>query len=163
VQGSFFEVPARRKDQKLILFGRVKSKSMTCEDSESKTELPQFSHYESNLFRMMENMGYDLTSGPGLNFGKGRRTLLRFFIPKGKAPDYYHRTRKGLGYVSTPILLASESEESLYHDHSSGTSLWESEVSVGNIFKDLSVNMVSTRHPKDGDKKNDPGRYSSLD
>ena len=24
----------------------------------------------------MENMGYDLTSGPGLNFNKGRRTLL---------------------------------------------------------------------------------------
>jgi len=32
--------------------------------------------------------------------------------------------------VSTPILSASESEESLYHDHSSGTSSWESEVSV---------------------------------
>jgi len=39
---------------------------------------------------MMENMGYDLTSGPGLNLGKGRRTLLQSFVPKGKAPDYYH-------------------------------------------------------------------------
>jgi len=43
---------------------------MTCEDSESETELPQFSYYDSNVLRMMENMGYDLTSGPGLNFGK---------------------------------------------------------------------------------------------
>ena len=29
-------------------------------------------------------MGYDLTNGPGLNFSKGRRTLLRSFVPKGK-------------------------------------------------------------------------------
>jgi len=83
---------------------------MTREDSKSETELPQFSHYESNVLRMMENMGYDLISGPGLNFGKGRRTLLRSFVPKGKAPDYYHRTCRGLGYVSTPIPSASESE-----------------------------------------------------
>ena len=102
---------------------------------------------------MMENMGYDLTSSPGLNFGKGRRMLLRSFIPKGKAPDYYHRTCRGLGYVSTPISSTSESEESLYHYRSSGTSSWESDVNVGNIFKELSVNMVSTSHPKNGDKE----------
>jgi len=48
-------------------------------------------------------MGYDLADGPDLNFGKGRRTLLWSFVPKGKTPDYYHRTRRGLGYVSTPI------------------------------------------------------------
>jgi len=39
---------------------------------------------------MMENMGYDLTNGRGLNFDKGRRTLLQSFVPKGKTPDYYH-------------------------------------------------------------------------
>ena len=100
---------------------------------------------------MMENMGYDLTSGPGLNFAKGRRTLLRSFVPKGKAPDYFHRTRRGLGYVSTPIPSASESEESLYHNHSSSTSSWESDVSVGNIIKDPFVNMVSTSYSEDGD------------
>ena len=94
VQGSLFKVPARHKGQKLILFGRVESKSMTHEDSESENEPPQFFHYEPNVLRMMENMGYDLTSGRGLNFGKGR-ILLRLFVPKGKAPDYYHRTRRG--------------------------------------------------------------------
>jgi len=57
---------------------------MTYEDSESETKLLQFSHYESNVLRMMKNMRYDLTSGPDLNFGKGKRTLLRSFIPKGK-------------------------------------------------------------------------------
>jgi len=33
----------------------------------------------------MENMGYDLTSGLGLNFGKGMWTLIWSFVPKGKA------------------------------------------------------------------------------
>jgi len=124
---------------------------MTYEDSESETEPPQFSHYESNIFTMMENIGYDLTSGLGLNFGKGRRILLWFFVPKGKAPNYYHRTHRGLGYTSTPIPSASEFEESLYHNHSSGMSSWESNVSIDDIFEDLSVNMVSTSHLKDKD------------
>jgi len=98
-------------------------------------------------------MRYDLTDGPGLNFGKGRRTLLRSFVPKGKTPDYYHRTRRRFGYVSTPISSASEHEELLYHYRSLGTSSWESDVSVSNIFKEFSINMVSTSHPEDGDKK----------
>jgi len=136
----------------IIFFERVKSKPMIHEDSESETELSQFSHYEPNVLKMMENMGYDLTSDPDLNFGKGRQTLLQSFAPKGKAPDYYHQTRRGLSYVATPILSASESEELLYHNHSSGTSLWELDVSVGDIFKDFSVNMVSTSHPEDGDE-----------
>ena len=55
--------------------------------------------------------------------------------------------------MSTPIPSASESEESLYHNHSSGTSSWESDVSIGNIFKELSVNVVSTNHPEDGDEE----------
>jgi len=148
-QGSFFEVPASCKGQKLILFGRVESKLKIFEDSESETELPQFSHYKSNILRMMENIRYDLTSSLGLNFDKGRRTLLRSFVLKGKAPDYYHRTRRGLGYVSTPIL----SEGSLYHNHSSGTSSCESDVSVSNIYKDLLVNMILTSHPEDRDEE----------
>jgi len=55
--------------------------------------------------------------------------------------------------VSTPIPSASESEESLYHNYSSGTSSWESDVSVGNIFGELSVNMVSTSPLKDRDEE----------
>ena len=31
--------------------------------------------------------------------------------------------------------------------------MWESDVSVGNIFKDLSVNMVSTSHLEDRDEE----------
>ena len=78
--------------------------------------------------------------------------MCRFHLNQ-KGPDYYHQTLRGLGYVSTPIPSAFESEESLYHNHSSVTSSWESDISVGNIFKDLSVNMVSTSHPEDGDEE----------
>jgi len=126
---------------------------MSREDSESENESSQFSHYEPNILKMMETMGYDLTNGPGLNFGKGWKTLLQSFVSKGKTPNYYHRTRKGLSYVSTPILSASESEESLYHNYSSGTSSWESDVSVGNLFGELSVNMITISHLEDGDEK----------
>jgi len=58
-----------------------------------------------------------------------------------------------LGYVLTPILLASEYEELLCHYRSSGTSSWESDISAGNIFKELSVNMVSMSHLEDGDEE----------
>jgi len=95
VQESLFMVPARRKGQEPILFGRIKSELMSRKNSESENESSQFSHYEPNVLRMMENMGYDLPNGPGLNFSKGRRTLFRSFVPKEKTPDYYHRTRGG--------------------------------------------------------------------
>ena len=55
--------------------------------------------------------------------------------------------------MSTSIPSASESEESLYHNHSSGTSSWELDVSVGNLFGELSVNMVSKGHLEEGDEE----------
>jgi len=54
--------------------------------------------------------------------------------------------------MSTLIPLSNESEESLYHDHLSGKSSWQSDISVEAIFKDLSVNMVSTSHLEDEDE-----------
>ena len=98
---------------------------------------------------MMERMGYDFTKESGLNFGKGKQALLRSFVPKGKDPDYYHKTRKGLGYVSTPVSSDSRSEEEVYHDNSSSTSSWDSDIIVSIIFESLSVNMVSTSHLED--------------
>ena len=56
-------------------------------------------------------------------------------------------------YVSPPMLSASGSEELLYHNYSSGTSSWESYVSVGNLFGELSVYMVSASHLEDRDKE----------
>jgi len=116
-QGAFFEVPAKHKGEKPILFGKIESELVTHESLKDNPESPQLSHYGPNACCMMENMGYDLMKRFDLNFGQGRRALLQSFIPKGKAPDYYHQTWRGLGYVSTPIPSGSESEESLYHDH----------------------------------------------
>ena len=59
---------------------------MTCEDSESENESTQFSHYEPNVLRMMESMGYDLTSGPGLNFGEGKKNTTSILRSKKKSP-----------------------------------------------------------------------------
>jgi len=41
---------------------------------------------------MIEKMGYNLTKTSCLNFSKGRRTLFRSFVSRGKAPDYYQKT-----------------------------------------------------------------------
>jgi len=67
----------------------------------------------------MERMGYDLTKGLGLNFDKEKRALLHSFVPKGKDPDYYHKTRRGLSYVSTLVLSDFEPNEEVYQDNSS--------------------------------------------
>ena len=72
---------------------------------------------------------------------------------KGKPMIIIIKLAGGWGYVSTPLLSFSESEKPLYHNHSSGISSCELDDSVDNIFKDLSVNMISTSHPKDGDEK----------
>ena len=97
-----FMVPVRRKGQKPILFGQIKSELMSREESESENEPPQFTHYEPNVLRMIESMRYDLANGPGLNFGKGRRTLLRSFVPKGKTPDYLPSNSQGFGLCVNP-------------------------------------------------------------
>ena len=105
-------------------------------------------HYRQKSRHMMERMGYDLTKESRLNFGRGNRILLRSFVPKGKDPDYYHKTWRWLGYVSTLVLLNFESEE-VYHNSSSATSSWDSDVSVGVIFESLSVNMVLASYLED--------------
>ena len=41
----------------------------------------------------------------------------------------------------------------LYHNHSSNTSSWESDASVGNLFGELSVYMVTVSHLEDRDEE----------
>lgn len=78
----------------------------------------------------------------------GVRTLLPPFVQKRKNVGYYHETKKALGYV-TSTQSDSNSVESVYHDHSSSTSSWESDVGVGAVFKSLFVDMVLTSHLED--------------
>lgn len=69
-------------------------------------------------------------------------------MPKGKEAGYYQETKQRLGYVSSPPQFDSDSKfvKTIYHDHSSDTSLGESDVSIKAIFKGLSISMVTTSH-----------------
>jgi len=119
---------------------------LSYESSRGNSESPQFFYYGQKSRHMMKRIGYDLTKGSGLNFGKEKRALLRSFVSKGKDPNYYHKSWRGLSYVSILVSPDFESEEEVYHDSSSATSSWDSDVSVGDIFESLSVNMISTSH-----------------
>ena len=57
---------------------------MSREDAESENESPQFSHYEPNILRMMENMGYDLTNDPSLNLTKEEEHYFDPSFQKGR-------------------------------------------------------------------------------
>jgi len=66
-------------------------------------------------------MGYNLHSGEGLNFGKGRRIPLQPIILKGKPANYYDQTHRGLEYTTPSIQSDSESKKPL-PSHSSDSS-----------------------------------------
>ena len=63
-------------------------------------------------------------------------------MPKGKPVNYYDKTHRGLGYVTPPTLFQSEDNESI-PSCSASSSEWESDVSIGMLFKNLSINMTS--------------------
>ena len=91
---------------------------------------------------MMKKMGYNLNRGGGLNFGKGRCMPLQSFVPKGKPPNYYDHTRRELGYVTLPLQLKPESDGSLPSQFLDPSS-WDSDCSMGVVFKKLFANMTS--------------------
>jgi len=92
---------------------------------------------------MMRRTGYSLQHGKGLNFKKGRRGFLRNFVPRGKPANYYDNTRRGLGYVTpTPPAMVQSEDNKSTPSHSASSSEWDSNVSVGVMFKGLTVNMT---------------------
>ena len=103
----------------------------------------------------MKNMGYDVASGEGLHFGKGRRAPLLPFAPRGKPNNYYHQSRRGLGYVSPPQTRCFESHKDMEDDFSTGesaeSSLWDSDASTGAAFKELMVNMTTADSLENGE------------
>lgn len=96
----------------------------------------------------MKKMGYDFKNAEGLNFGRVRRSVLKPFAPKGKPSDYYSRSRRGLGCITPPTQSEPEDSESL-PSRSSSSDDWDSDVSIGAIFKGLSVNMTSASHTEE--------------
>ena len=94
---------------------------------------------------MMRKMGYNLQHGKGLNFGKRKRAFLRNSVPRGKPTNYYDNTRRGLGYVTpTPPGTVQSEDNKPIPSHSASSSEWDSDVSVGTVFKELTVNMTSS-------------------
>ena len=55
-------------------------------------------------------------------------------VPKGKDPDYYHKTRRGPSYVTTPVSSDPESEEEVimtaHQQRRRGTHISESVISL---------------------------------
>jgi len=90
----------------------------------------------------MRKMGYNLQHRSSLNFEKGRG-FLRNFVPKGKPANYYDKTRRGLGYVTplSPTSFQSKDNKPIPSRFAS-SSEWESDVSVGMLFKILSVSIT---------------------
>ena len=150
-QGAIFQVPAKRKGQKSILFGRIESKLVTRESSEDNPKSPQFSYYRPNACHMMKNFGNDLMKGPAWTLAIEDEHCSDPLSQKGK-PLTASSNSEGIRlYVNfNPIGLWVW--EIVISHHSSDTSSWESDVSVDNIFEGLSVNMVSTSPLKDEDE-----------
>jgi len=72
-------------------------------------------------------------------------------MPKGKLTNYYDKTHRGLGYVAPPPPMSFQSEDNKsISSRSASSSEWESDVSTGKIFKNLSVNMTSINQLEPG-------------
>ena len=59
-EGSIFVVPFSKKDQSLIIFGKVRHWITTSNNSDKYLESSKFFHYARSVHRMMKEMGYDL-------------------------------------------------------------------------------------------------------
>lgn len=75
----------------------------------------------------------------GLYIGKGRRSLLRSFIPEGKELDYYYKTSRGFEYVTT--FNPSDIEDMICQN--TENSDWDLDISLGILSKELTANMMS--------------------
>jgi len=108
-EGSVFIVPLTKREQSPIIFCRSQARATTSKELDDDLEPPQFFHYAWSAHRMMKKMGYSLNHGDGLNFDKRRSIPLQPFVLEGKSANYYDRTRKGSGYVTSHPQSESES------------------------------------------------------
>lgn len=89
-------------------------------------------------------MDYNLEAKACLNFGKGRRSPIKPWVPEGKEVDYYHVTRRVLGYVTPEEQTEEECSPIERHDHSSDTSSWEFDISISEALQRvLSIDVIS--------------------
>ena len=67
IKGAFFEVLARRRNQKSLHFGRCRDSAWKYVSPDYETYTPEFSKYHPNAQLMMQRWGYNLDEKPGLN------------------------------------------------------------------------------------------------
>src|SRR5436190_22714236 len=84
-------------------------------------------------------MGYRFEDKEGLNGDRGRKARLEAFNSRG------WKDHRGLGYSSTPDQSDVDSNPLARYDHSSDTSSFNSDVTVGTLFEPVSVNMASAQ------------------
>src|SRR4051812_47463059 len=97
---------------------------------------PDYSWVSPKVAGMMERWGYRFEDKEGLNCGKGRKTPLESYNPRGME-DY-----RGLGCNTTPDQSDMDSNPLARYDHSSVTSSFVSDISVGTLFELVSINMA---------------------
>ena len=107
---------------------------------------PDCSWVSPKVAGIMERWGYRFEDKEGLNYGKGRKTPLEVCGARGV------KDHRGLGYSTTPDQSDVDSNPLVRYDHSSDTSSFSSDVSVGTLFKPVSVNMVSAQPEPDDDE-----------
>ena len=75
-EGSVFVIPPSKRSQSPTVFSRVQLGMSVVTDSSLDLEPPKIFYYARSTKHMMRKMGYNLQSGNGLNFEKGRRDFL---------------------------------------------------------------------------------------
>src|SRR3954466_1432771 len=95
---------------------------------------------------IMERWGYHYEDKEGLNYGKGRRAPLEVCNSRGL------KDHRGLGYSFTPDQSDVDSNPLSRYDHSSDTSSFNFDISIGTLFEPVSVNMVSAQPEPDDDE-----------
>ena len=145
-QGILFEVPANRPDQKPIIFGRYQREDFPRPGERDEQGEPEYSWVSPKVAGIMERWGYRFEDKEGLNYGKGRRTPLEVCSSHGL------KDHRGLGYSFTPDQSDVDSNPLSRYDHSSDTSSFNSDVSIGTLFEPVSVNMASAQSEPDDDE-----------
>jgi len=66
-------------------------------------------------------------------------------VPKGKPANYYDKTRRGLRYVTPPLFASVRPKDKKpIPSRFASSSEWDSYISVGTMFENLTVNMTSS-------------------
>ena len=144
-------IPNKVRGAKEVIYGKGKSSPLPdhflSEDEDDDKPGRHLSKYSPEARKLMEKQGYDFTLGEGLYFDRGPRNPAKaVYVPKGKPEDYYKYGR-GLGYVSSDEECSWQIIDQIANKPKNGyspdASEWDSDTSLGEMFKTLMSNMTT--------------------